>query len=253
MISRLQEAFIRDGKTRACYHALTRPREAEIRAIEKVIEFSAKSCCPVYIVHTSTREGADLIAVAKKEGLRVFGETCPHYLLFDETVYDASLDDLSVMPYILSPPIRGNADQQRLWKGLSDGTFDVAATDHCPFNLRGQKDQGMHDFTKIPNGAGGIEHRLSLLYTYGVVTGRITLNQFVSLVSTRPAGIFGLGHRKGRLLPGHDADIVIWDPDFEGRISVKSDVSQCDTDIYEGFLIKGRPETVILSGKAVIS
>jgi dihydropyrimidinase len=251
MISRLQMECLREGKTRACYHPFTHPAEAEIRAIETVIGFSAKTNCPVYIVHTSTRLGADIIATAKKDGIRVFAETCPHYLLLEDTVYDAGVDNLKVMPYIVSPPIRTRSDQYRLWKGLSDGTFDVVATDHCPFNLHGQKDRGMNDFTKIPNGAGSIEHRLSLLYTYGVLTNKITINQFVSLVSTRPAEIFGSGHRKGKLLPGYDADLVIWDPEYKGTITVKNHRQNCDSEIYDGFQIQGRAETVISNGSLV--
>jgi dihydropyrimidinase len=252
MIGRLQAEFLHDGKTQARYHALSRPNEAEIYAINKVIELSAKTGCPVYIVHTSTREGAGLILNAKKEGIRVFGETCPHYLLLDDSVYDVALDDMAVLPYILSPPIRGQSDQQRLWEGLSDGTFDVVATDHCPFNLNGQKDRGIHDFTKIPNGAGSIGHRLGLLYTYGVLTNKITISQFVNLVSARPAEIFGLGHRKGKLLPGYDADIVIWDPDFEGKITFTPNAGRCDSEIYEGFQTKGRAETVFVNGEPVV-
>ena len=251
MIARLQHQFLAEGKTRAMYHALSHPPEAELRAIEKVIELSGITNCPVYIVHTSTRRGADAIATAKKNGIRVFGETCPQYLLLDDSVYNAALDNLDVMPYVLSPPVRGKFDQQRLWAGLSDGTFDVVATDHCPFNLAGQKDRGMDDFTKIPNGAGGVEHRLSLLFTYGVVTGKISLNRFVELISAGPARIFGNGHRKGNLLPGYDADIVIWDPDFEGVISVGNHYQQCDSDIYEGFRVQGRAEMVILGGSPV--
>jgi len=246
MISRLQRELMNEGKTRARFHALSHPPEAEVRAIENVISLSAKTNCPVYIVHTSTSQGADLIAAAKKDGIRVFAETCPHYLLLDDSLCAEKLDNLAVLPYIVSPPLRGISDQNRLWQGLSDGTFDVIATDHCPFNLHGQKDRGMHDFTKIPNGAGSIEHRLSLMYTYGVLTNRISINQFVSLVSTRPAEIFGMGHRKGKLLPGYDADIVIWDPAYEGVISVKNNKQRCDSDIYDGFRIHGRPEVVII-------
>jgi len=252
MISRLQKQFLSEGKTRAAYHPLSRPPEAEIAAIGKVIGLSAKTDCPVYIVHTSTRQGANLVAAAKKEGIRVFGETCPHYLLLDDSVYNEKLENLEVMPYVVSPPLRTKADQERLWKGLTDGTFDVVSTDHCPFNLHGQKDRGMDDFTKIPNGAGSLEYRLGLLYTYGVLTGRITLSQFVSLVSTRPAEIFGMGHRKGKLLPGHDADIVIWDPQSKAKISAASSIQQCDSNIYEGFNIQGKAETIILNGKIVI-
>ncbi len=251
MITRLQQEYLHNDKSKAFYHALSRPAETEIRAIDQVIGLSVKTNCPVYIVHTSTMQGTDAIAAAKRDGIRVFGETCPHYLLLDDSVYDARRDNLEVMPYIVSPPIRRKADQQRLWKGLSDATIDVVATDHCPFNLNGQKDRGLRDFTKIPNGAGSIEHRMSLLYTYGVLTNKITINQFVSLVSARPAEIFGFGHRKGKLLPGYDGDIVIWDPEYPGTISVNNHVQNCDSEIYEGFHIHGRPETVILKGKIV--
>jgi len=249
MISRLQHEFLLKGKTHAGYHALSHPAEAEIRAVEKVIELSGKTGCPVYIVHTSTRQAAEAIAEARKSGLPIFAETCPHYLLLDDSVYDERLDNLRVLPYVISPPLRTFTDQEYLWKGLADGTFDTIATDHCPFNLHGQKDQGLHDFTKIPNGAGSIEHRLSLLYTYGVLTNKITINQFVSLVSTRPAEIFGMDDHKGKLDVGFDADVVIWDPDTRRIISVKNHFQHCDSDIYEGFSIQGQPETVIVKGE----
>jgi dihydropyrimidinase len=253
MISRLQHEFLLEGKTHAFYHALSHPPEAEIRAVEKVIELCGKTGCPVYIVHTSTRQATAAIAAAKKSGLPVFAETCPHYLLLDDAVYDKSLDDYRVLPYVISPPLRTFTDQEYLWKGLADGTFDTVATDHCPFNLYGQKDQGIHDFTKIPNGAGSIEHRLSLLYTYGVLTNKIRINQFVSLVSTRPAEIFGMADHKGRLDIGFDADIVIWDPEVRRTISVKNHFQHCDSEIYEGFSTQGQPETVIVKGEIAFS
>jgi dihydropyrimidinase len=252
MIRQLQQEFIREGKTRALYHSLSHPPEAEIRAVNEVIGLSAKTNCPVYIVHTSTYQGAQAIREAKKAGLPVFGETCPQYLLLNDSVYYEKSDNPGVLPYVMSPPLRKAIDQDYLWRGLSDGTFDTVATDHCPFNLFGQKDLGSHDFTKIPNGAGGVEHRLTLLYTYGVLSGKITMNKFVDLVSTRPAEIFGMADCKGKLDPGYDADIVIWDPDYQGSISAKTHFQHCDSDIYEGFSTRGRPEMVILGGKIVI-
>lgn len=249
MIRRLQHEFLLKGKTHAYYHALSHPPEAEIRAVEKVIELSGKTGCPVYIVHISTQQAAAAIAAAKKSGLPVFAETCPHYLLLDDAVYNERLDNLRVLPYVISPPLRTFENQEHLWEGLADGTFDTVATDHCPFNLYGQKDQGLYDFTKIPNGAGSIEHRMSLLYTYGVLTKKITINQFVNLVSTRAAEIFGLDDHKGKLEVGFDADVVIWDPDARRIISVKNHLQHCDSDIYEGFSIQGRPETVIVKGE----
>jgi dihydropyrimidinase len=249
MISRLQHKFLQEGKTHAFYHAMSHPAEAEIHAVEKVIELCGKTGCPVYIVHTSTRQASAAIAAAKKAGLPVFAETCPHYLLLDDAVYNEKLDNLHVLPYVISPPLRRFADQEHLWKGLADGTFDTVATDHCPFNLYGQKDQGLYDFTKIPNGAGSIEHRMSLLYTYGVLTKKLTINQFVNLVSTRAAEIFGLDDHKGKLEVGFDADIVIWDPEARRTISVTNHFQHCDSDIYEGFSVQGRPETVIVKGE----
>ena len=249
MISRLQHEFIAAGKTGPQYHAESHPAEAEIRAVENVIELSARTNCPVYIVHTSTGKAKEAITEAKKSGLKIFAETCPQYLVLDDSVYFSDPDARKVLPFIISPPIRKKADQMELWKGLSDGTFDTVATDHCPFNLSGQKDRGINNFTKIPNGAGGIEHRLSLLYTYGVLTKRITLQEFVSLTSTRPAEIFGWGNRKGKLEAGFDADIVIWDPDHKDVISVNNHFQNCDSDIYEGLPIQGKPAIVMINGK----
>jgi len=248
MISRMQQQLISEGKTRPAYHALSRPAECEIRAIEEVIELSARTGCPVYIVHTSTSKGKDAITKAKLSGIRVYGETCPQYLMLDDSVYDLARDDRKVLPYIISPPIRGKEDQYSLWEGLADGTFDTVATDHCPFNLAGQKEPGIHNFMKVPNGAGGIEHRLVLLYTYGVLAKKITLNQFVSLVSTRAAEIFGLGDRKGKIKPGYDADLVVWDPEQTGTISAATHRSRCDSEIYEGIPYHGGPELVFVNG-----
>ena len=250
-ISQIQQEFVKEGKLRPAYHAASRPPLAEIRAIEKVVELSAKTGCEAYIVHISTRKGAEMVGAAKKSGIRVYGETCPQYLLLDDSVYGLDRDDMDVLPYVISPPIRGKSDQEGLWEALADGSIDVVSTDHCPFNLHGQKDQGINNFTRIPNGAGGIEHRLSLLYTYGVLPGRISLYRFMELVSANPAEIFGLGMTKGRIKPGYDADIVIWDPDFSGTISVKNHIQHCDSEIYEGIKVQGRAETVIVDGEIV--
>ena len=248
-ISKLQAEFLQSGKTRPCYHPLARPAEGEVRAIEKVVELADITGCPAYIVHVSTGKGADAILAAKKNGIRVFAETCPHYLLLDESVYDPAKSDPEVLPYIFSPPARSKKDQDRLWKGLTDGTFDVVATDHCPFNTVGQKDRGLNDFTRIPNGAAGIMNRMRLLFTYGVQKRNLTLNRFVSLTSTRPAEIFGLGKQKGKLLPGYDADLVIWNPDARDIISAKNPLSHCDSDIFEGLSVRGGAESVMIGGE----
>jgi dihydropyrimidinase len=248
IITQLQQSFIKDGHSHASYHVRSHPPEAEIRAVDKVIEMAVRTNCPVYIVHVSTAGAAESIRQAKASGIKMYAETCTQYLMLNDSVYDPDLPNKKLLPYIISPPIRSSFNQDRLWQGLIDGSFDTVATDHCPFNLIGQKDQGINDFTKIPNGAGGIEHRLALLYTYGVLTGKITLNQFVSLTATRPAEIFGFGNRKGKLQVGYDADVVIWDPEAKGIISVNNHFQRCDSDIYEGIATQGKAEVVIVNG-----
>ena len=247
MISRLQKQYIASGKTRAAFHALSRPVAAEVNAIRKVIDLSEKTGCPVYIVHVSTGEGAGAIREAKEKGLKVFGETCIQYLILNNSVYDASLPDRQVLPYVISPPLRPEPERLKLWDELSRGAFDTVSTDHCPFNLHGQKDRGINDFTKIPGGAGGIEFRLSLLFTFGVLEKKISLNQFVSLTSHRAAAIFGWGDTKGKIAAGFDADLVIWNPDKEWMISAKEQYQRCDSNIYEGIKVKGLAEKVFIS------
>jgi dihydropyrimidinase len=250
-ILKKQNEFIAEGKTSPKFHALSRPAACESESVKHVISLAKKTNCPVYIVHTSTKESLEFIEKAQREGQRVYSETCPQYLLLDERVYDFPLP-VSLI-YVISPPLREKADQEYLWNGLKKGSIQVIATDHCPFNLIGQKDKGINNFTRIPNGAGGIEHRLSLLYTYGVLQNKISLNQFVSLTSTNPAKIFGLYPKKGEIAVGSNADIVIWNPETEDIISAKTHHQHCDTNIYEGFKCKGKAEIVLVNGQKIIS
>jgi dihydropyrimidinase len=162
-------------------------------------------------------------------------------------VYSKPLPD--ALKYVISPPIRTNKDQQALWLACADGTVDVISTDHCPFNTLGQKDVGINDFTKIPNGAGGIENRLQLLYTYGVLTGKISLQQFVGLTSANAARIFDLSPQKGVVAVGSDADLLIWNPDATSVISFETQLQNCDSNIYEGISCQGKAEIVLLKGK----
>lgn len=248
MISRLQRQYISEGKTNASFHALSRPKEAEINAIKTVISLSERTGCPTYIVHVSTGEGALAIRKAKEKGLKVYGETCIQYLVLNDSVYDPALPNEKVLPYVISPPLRPETDRLKLWEELGKGTFDNVSTDHCPFNLHGQKDAGINDFTKIPNGAGGVEFRLSLLYTYGVLSGIISMNQFVSLTSANAAKIFGWGNNKGHISPGRDADIILWDPAKEWVISRKEQLQRCDSNIYEGIRVTGKVENIFIAG-----
>lgn len=247
-LDELRNNFAENGKTSPEFHAKSRPAELEAIAVKKAIELAEKAKCPIYIVHVSSALSLNLIAAAQKKGQVVFAETCPHYLLLDDSKYIGDFNQTAA--YVISPPLRKKEDQDALWKAISDGTVKTIGTDHCPFNLE-QKAAGIDDFRKIPNGAGGVEHRLALLYTYGVLSNRISLNQWVDLCSTQPAKIFGLSH-KGGIAVGLDADIVIWNPDFENTILVKNHQQNCDLEMYEGFKIKGLAETVIKNGKILI-
>ncbi len=247
LVENLQAELISQGKTLAKYHPVSRPVSAEVMAVKKIIEFAGKTGASVYIVHLTSSEALKLVDDAKRKGLPVYAETCPHYLLFNNDVYNND-DFYKVAPFVLSPPIRTSNDRDALWKGVADGRISTIATDHCPFFLYRQKDMGIDDFTKIANGTGSVEHRLSLLYTYGVVSGRISINRFVDLVSTKPAKLFGMYPQKGEIAIGADADIVIWNPDAQRIIKAENSLQNCDHTIYENFNIVGKPELVIING-----
>ena len=233
------------GKLSPRFHAVSRPAIAEARAIESVIKLGEQAGCPLYIVHVSSGLSLPFILSAQNQGLNVYAETCPQYLLFDDSRY--GLDAEQAIRYVMSPPLRKKNDNRALWNALSRGILQTVGTDHCPFTLA-QKSLGLEDFRKIPGGVGGVEHRLSLLYTYGVLENRLTLQQWVAVCSTNPAKIFGLYPAKGSLEPGADADIVVWDPLPESRISVKSHHQQCDNNIYEGIAVRGKPVYVFTGG-----
>lgn len=249
-IELLRDRLFAEGRTGPDAHPLSRPPEMESGAVQKVIELAQKSNCPVYFVHVSTKMAVDHIRKAQKCGQEVHAEVCPHHLLFDDKRYTG--DFRSAAPYVLSPPLRKKYDQEALWEALADGTIQVVGTDHCPF-LMHQKMLGQNDFRKIANGAGGIEHRLELLYTYGVLQNRISLQRFVDVVSAQPAKLFGLYPFKGTLDPGSDADLVIWNPEHEKTISSKIHHQHCDHNIYEGMGVKGRAEYVIARGEVVVA
>ena len=246
-ISELQKKYISEGKTHAAYHALSRPPETEINAIKHVIKLSEETSCPAYIVHISTAEGARNVRLAKEKGLKVYGETCIQYLMLNDEVYNPDKENHQVLPYVISPPIRSEENRTGLWEELLKGAIDTIATDHCPFNTFGQKDKGKDDFTKIPNGAGGVEFRMGLIYTYGVLTQKISLQEMVKLTSSNAAIIFGWGDNKGKLRVGFDADLLIWEPEPTGIISQKDQYQRCDSNIYEGTHIRGKVFDVISS------
>ena len=245
----LHSIFASEGRLGIKYHAFSRPAYLESEAVKTAVNLAAETGCTLYIVHVSSADSLKYIRQAKSGGQKIFAETCPQYLLLDKSKYEG--DFHSAAPYIMSPPLRKPEDNQALWEAIADNTIQSTGTDHCPFTVK-QKEQGIDDFRKIPNGAGGVEHRLELLYTFGVLKNRISLNRFVELTSTNPAKIFGLYPRKGEIAEGSDADIVIWNPDTEKTISVKNHHQNSDINIYEGVNVKGSPEYVIKGGQIVI-
>src|ERR1700730_7465676 len=206
-----------DGKTTPIYHALTRPTKAEAEAVHRSIALAEMAGVPVYIVHLSSEDALNQVREARDRGLPAFAETCPQYLLL--SIDDMKLPGFEGAKYVFTPPLREKQNLPKLWDGLKSDNLQVVATDHCPFCFEDQKALGKDDFTKIPNGGPGIENRLQLLHHHGVGQGNLTLNRFVELVSTAPARIFGMYPKKGVLVPGSDADIVLWDPAAEYTIS----------------------------------
>lgn len=248
-INALQKKLLSEGKTHPRYHAQSRPSMIEGEATNRAIVLARMTGEPIYIVHVTCKEAVHAIAEARARGQVVLAETCPQYLLLDDSVYEKP--DFEGAAYVMSPPIRpaGHGHQEALWAGIASGLIQTIATDHCPFHNVGQKDRGKDNFTKIPNGAAGIEHRLGLMWTYGVLAGKIDVHKFVDLFATQPAKIFGLYPRKGSIVPGGDADLVVFDPAATQTISAKTHHHRCDRSIFEGFELKGRASHVIVNGR----
>ncbi len=249
VIDVLVKKALAEGKTAPKYHALTRPARAEGEATHRAIALAEMADVPVYIVHLSAAEALDMVAEARDRGLPAFAETCPQYLFLSESNYDEP--DFGGAKYVMSPPLRQQATQERLWRGLAFNDLQAIATDHCPFCMK-EKHLGAGDFSKIPNGAPGVETRMSLVYDGGVRTGRISLNRFVELTSTSPAKIFGMFPKKGTIAPGSDADIVIFDPEKTTTLSAKTHHMKVDYNPYEGRQVTGVTETVLSRGKVII-
>lgn len=240
-----------EGRLSVSDFAESRPRIAEKEAVERVLSLAAYTETPVYIVHISSRGGAEAIALARKQGQAVWGETCPQYLLLDE--FRLKTSDFSGAKFVCCPPLRGVEDQQTLWSGLCEGSIQTIGTDHCAFNYKGQKVLERESFLEIPSGLPGIELRMALIYTFGVKPGLLTLAQWVTLCCTNPARLFGLYPRKGDLLPGSDADIVIFDPDWKEPITREILHENVDYTPYEGLELQGKVRTTLLRGKPKVS
>ena len=233
-------------KYSAYCHVLSRPNFIESEAITRAATWAEATGGRLYIVHMSTKEGVEIVRQAKARGVNVYAETCPHYLLFDDSIYKKADGYL----YATAPQVKKQADQKALWRGLADGIISTVATDNCTFS-RKQKNRWRGDFTKIPCGLPGVETLLPLLYSYGVGRKRITLSQMVELLTENPAKLFGLFPKKGAIGIGTDADLVIFDPGKNVTISHKSLQTDCDWSPYEGMKVKGYPIMTICRGKIV--
>ncbi|SMC56417.1 dihydropyrimidinase [Sporomusa malonica] len=250
IVDNLTQQFRRQGKTAPFYHPLSRPPRVEQEAVNRLMVLAELTDAPVFVVHLSCREALETVAQAKARGIRVFAETCPQYLVLDDSVYQDFT--FTCAKYVMSPPLRAKENQDYLWNGLKTGILDTVATDHCSFNLRGQKEAGRDDFSKIPNGAPGVEHRLGILYTYGVKAGKLSLSQFVDKMATQPAKLFGLYPQKGVIAPGSHADLVIWDETRHLTIGASSHAHKVDYSPYEGIEQQGQAIHVFLRGRQVV-
>ena len=250
------------GHTAPEWHAHTRPAWGAVEAVLRAIALAEQASAPLYVVHVNTAGGMDQIRYGRDRGVRVMGETCPQYLFFTEE----HLSRKDGAKWICSPPIRTREDNAALWGGLSDDSLQTIGTDHCPFFYDGTspieyegeeivipgKELGDEDFTKIPNGLPGVGDRMPVLWTFGVGQGRISPEQFVAMMSTNPAKIFGLYPKKGDLLPGSDADVAIWDPERSVTYGLEHSHHRTDYNLYEGWELNGFPEKVYLRGQLIV-
>ena len=238
------------GHTAPKYHALTRPTKAEAEGVHRAIAIAEMANSPVYIVHLSCYDALKEVQNARDLGLPAYAETCPQYLLLDYSLYEKP--GFEGAKYVMTPPLRDRENQEKLWRGLRSDDLQVISTDHCPFCMKEQKELGVDDFSKIPNGGPGVENRMSLIYHHGVAAGRIDLNRFVELTSTAAAKIFGLFPRKGTIAVGSEADIVIFDPNREQTISAATHHMRVDYSAYEGWKVKGVTEIVLSRGNVIV-
>ena len=247
IVFRLQQHYIDLGVTGPEGHSYSRPPEVEGEATNRAIMIADMAGSPLYVVHTSCKESHEAIARARAAGKRVYGEPLIQHLVLDDSEYQSKDWDYAARR-VMSPPFRDKSHQASLWAGLQSGSLQVVATDHCAFTTE-QKRYGLGDFRKIPNGTGGLEDRLPVLWAAGVNTGRLTREEFVAVTSANIARILNVYPRKGRIAPGSDADVIVWDPTAEKTVSAAKQFSAIDYNVFEGYACKGLPAVTISGGR----
>ncbi len=251
VVASLQARLMAEGNNGPEAHAYSRPPEVEGEATNRAIMIADMAGVPLYVVHTSCEQAHEAIRRARQKGMRVFGEPLVQHLTLDESEYFAKDWDHSAQR-VMSPPFRNKMHQDSLWAGLQAGSLQVVATDHCAFTTK-QKRNGINDFTKIPNGTGGLEDRLPVLWTKGVVTGRLTMNEFVAVTSTNIAKILNMYPKKGAIVEGADADLIVWDPKATKTITAAKQQSAIDYNVFEGFEVTGLPRYVFSRGEVAVT
>ncbi len=246
IVRRCTATLLAAGETGPGAYPRSRPIPAEVEAVGRVLALAEVAKAPLYVVHISTARGAAALREARARGQRVYGETCPQYLLLTQVAYGRP--GLEAAKFVCTPPLRAVMDNAALWKALVREDVQVVATDHCPFNVAGQKELGRDDFTQIPAGLPSIELRLALVYGFGVVAKRLSLQRWVDVCCTAPARLFGLYPRKGTLLPGADADIVLFDPEQRVRVTQERLHEQVDYTPYQGLHLYGAPVMTLARG-----
>jgi dihydropyrimidinase len=247
LVAEMQAQLIAEGKTGPEWHEKSRPARVEAEGVHHLATFAEMLGTHVYIVHTSNDDAIQTAIAARRRGVPVWIETVAPYLVLDASY--AERPEFEGAKYVMSPPLRPLPNQDAIWNALSSRAVSTIATDHAPFDFKGQKEMGRGDFTKIPNGIPSVEDRVNLVYTYGVKRGRIDVHTFVDACSTQAAKIFGLFPRKGTIAVGSDADLVVYDPHFRSRITQKTQTMRVDYSAFEGWEIEGRPTVVTVRGK----
>ncbi len=249
LVYQLQQDLLRQGITGPRAHPLSRPPAVEAEAANRAIAIANVLNTPLYIVHVSCKESLDAITRARAAGQRVYGEALAGHLIVDDSVYDHPEFEFAAS-HVMSPPFRSREHQKALWQGLQGGNLHTTATDHCTFCAE-QKAAGRNDFTKIPNGCGGVEDRMAVIWDEGVNSGKLTPSEFVRVTSANAAQIFNIYPRKGLIAAGSDADIVVWDPEGSRTISAKTQFAKGGFNVFEGRTVKGIPSTTVAGGKVV--